>query len=259
MKPSPYMDYMQNHTLIYDIQKFVYWNTSSVMREDENPLSPNTIGNTIIYYKTIILLDQQVATLSPKLVNFTMPIISLKPLFIFFIKNIFKLVNNINPYFALSTNIPTENPTTDIEKYKGSRANQRIVMIDTDHWSRLFIIDTRILVGRILELNHFSLRVLKFPLKCKTAAVSATLHPFSDLEILKRAPKCMRGARQYQKGEDRPVTLLQPLYYSASGIGVRGRSIGHGNDDATEFQCQDDHNVNTVCVGLSSLCSVHSM
>lgn len=25
MKPSPYMDYMQNHALIYDIQKFVYW------------------------------------------------------------------------------------------------------------------------------------------------------------------------------------------------------------------------------------------
>lgn len=36
------------------------------MREDENPLSPNTIGNTIIYYKTVILLDQQVATLGPK-------------------------------------------------------------------------------------------------------------------------------------------------------------------------------------------------
>jgi len=38
------------------------------MREDENPLSPNTIGNTIIYYKTVILLDQQVATLGPKFI-----------------------------------------------------------------------------------------------------------------------------------------------------------------------------------------------
>jgi len=63
-------------------------------------------------------------------------------------------------------------------------------------------------------ISRYVSTVLKFPLKCKTAAVSATLHPFSDLGILKRASQCMRGARQYQKGEDRPVTLLQPLCYS---------------------------------------------
>lgn len=72
----------------------IYSDTSSVMREDENPLSPNTIGNTIIYYKTVILLDQQVATLGPKfiptgLLLFAMHVISSKQLFIFCIKNIF--------------------------------------------------------------------------------------------------------------------------------------------------------------------------
>jgi len=132
----------------------------------------------------------------------------------------------------------------------------------------------RELVVRILEINYISLRGdrLKFPLKCKTAAVSAA-HPFSDLKILKRAAQCKRGAQWYLLKRVKIDRLLYcksttPIvsyniytlrinYHLERYSGVRRRSIGHGNDDATEFQCQDDHNVNTVCVGLSSLYTQH--
>jgi len=74
----------------------------------------------------------------------------------------------------------------------------------------------RILIGRILEIDHFSLRgeCLEMSVKMQNSCRFCSSAP------LLRSRKPQRGSATYawcsvvhQKGEDRPVTLLQPLYF----------------------------------------------